>query len=84
MHVPQEPSFPIPLKYVDVSRHTETNLDFMGEHCIDDHWNVVKNKTPKVGGFLTKFTILQKRPAEGHQWVNGSFNIQTTSCPENI
>ena len=27
LHVPKEESFPIPLKYIDVSRTTRTNLD---------------------------------------------------------
>ena len=37
---PREESFPIPLKYIDVSRITRTNLDVMQESRIDDYWNI--------------------------------------------
>ena len=33
-------SSPIPLKYIDVSRTTHTNLDVKQERRIDDYWNV--------------------------------------------
>ena len=35
----REESFPIPLKYIDVSRTTHTNLDVKQEKRIDDYWN---------------------------------------------
>ena len=31
LHVPKEESFPIPLKYIDVTRTTQTNLDVLPE-----------------------------------------------------
>ena len=37
---PRDESFPIPLKYVDVSRTTHTNLDVKQEKRIDDYWNI--------------------------------------------
>ena len=37
---PREESFPIPLKYIDISRTTHTNLDVMQESRIDDYWNI--------------------------------------------
>ena len=37
---PREESFPIPLKYFDVSRTTHTNLDVKQEKRIDDYWNI--------------------------------------------
>ena len=37
---PREESFPSPLKYIDVSRTTHTNLDVMQERRIDDYWNI--------------------------------------------
>ena len=36
----REESFPIPLKYSDVSRTTHTNLDVKQEKRIDDYWNI--------------------------------------------
>ena len=38
LYWPREESFPIPLKYIDVSRTTQTNLDVMRESRIDDYW----------------------------------------------
>ena len=42
-YAPQDSDFPIPLKYVDVHRHAETNLDSPSERTIDDYWNVSSN-----------------------------------------
>ena len=39
LYSPREESFPIPLKYIDVSRTTHTNLVVMQEKRIDDYWN---------------------------------------------
>ena len=40
LYSPREESFPIPLKYIDVSRTGHTNLDVMQERRIDDYWNI--------------------------------------------
>ena len=40
LHSPREESFPIPLKYIDVTRTTHTNLDVKQEKRIDDCWNI--------------------------------------------
>ena len=40
LYSPREESFPIPLKYIDVSRTTHTNLDVEQERRIDDFWNI--------------------------------------------
>ena len=40
LYSPREESFPIPLKYIDVSRTTHTNLDLMQERRIDDYWYI--------------------------------------------
>ena len=40
LHVPQEESFPIPLKYTDFTRTTHTSLDVLMEKHIEDCWNV--------------------------------------------
>ena len=53
-YVPQESSLPIPLKYVDVVRRTNTTLDVLREHRIDDRWNVDGDR--KLSGLWTGFT----------------------------
>ena len=40
LYSPREESFPIPLKYIDVSRTTHTNLDVKQEKRINDYWNI--------------------------------------------
>ena len=40
LYSPREESFPIPLKYIDVSRTTHTNLHVKQEKRIDDYWNI--------------------------------------------
>ena len=40
LYVVREESFPVPLKYIDVTRNTHTSLDVLLEKNIDDYWNV--------------------------------------------
>ena len=40
LYSPREESFPVPLKYIDVTRTTHTNLDVKREKRIDDNWNI--------------------------------------------
>ena len=44
LHVPKEETFPIPLKKIDETRSTHTDLDVMQEKRIDDYWNVDLNR----------------------------------------
>ena len=63
LYSPREESFPIPLKYIDVTRSTHTDLDLMQEKRIDDYWNVDSNRnwSDSWKGF-TKFTLLKEKP----------------------
>ena len=49
-YVPREASFPIPLKYIDVTRATSTSLDVMLEKSIDDNWNGIEIENWKIRG----------------------------------
>ena len=51
---PREESFPDPLKYIDASRTTHTNLDVMQERRIDDYWNIEESRD--LSGSWTGFT----------------------------
>ena len=42
--MPKDETFPVPLKYIDVTRSAHTDLDVMQEKKIDDHWNVDSSK----------------------------------------
>ena len=62
LYSPKEESFPIPLKYIDVSRTAHTNLDVKQEKRIDDYWNIDGSRDlsdPWTG--FTQFTLLTKK-----------------------
>ena len=69
LYSPREESLPIPLKYIDVSRTTRTNLDVMQERHIDDYWNIdgSRDLSDSWTGF-TQFTILEEKPPDGYMW----------------
>ena len=61
LYSPREESFPIPLKYIDVSRTTRTNLDVKQEKRIDDYWNIDGSRDlsdPWTG--FTQFILLEE------------------------
>ena len=63
LYSPREESFPIPLKYNDVSRTTHTHLDVKQEKRIDDYWNIDGSRDlsdPWTG--FTQFTLLEEKP----------------------
>ena len=62
LYSPREESFPIPLKYIDVTRTTHTNLDVKQEKRIDDYWNIDGSRdlsNPWTG--FTQFTLLMRK-----------------------
>ena len=69
LYSPREESFTIPLKCIDVSRTTHTNLDVMQESRIDDYWNIdgSRDLSDSWTGF-TQFTLLDEKPPEGQIW----------------
>ena len=76
--------FPIPLKYIDVSKTTHTNLDLMQERRIDDYWNIdgSRNLSDSWTGF-TQFTLLEEKPPEGFVWSGRRLTRkQLTSRPD--
>ena len=72
LYSPREESFPIPLKYIDVSRTTHTNLDVKQERHIDDFWNIdgSRDLSDYWTGF-TQFTLLEEKPPNGFLWSGG-------------
>ena len=84
LHSPREEPFPIPLKYIDVSRTTHTNLDVVQESRIDDYWNIggSKDLSDSWTGF-TQFTPLSETPPEGYMWSGERrTKRQVTSRPD--
>ena len=83
LFVPDDQNLPIPLKYIDVTRQTETSLDSPSEKFIQDYWNVPRDN-PAGGDPMqadrqlsepwtgrTIFNLLRQPPPEGWEWVSG-------------
>ena len=86
LYSPREESFPIPLKYIDVSRTTHTNLDVKQEKGIDDFWNIdgSRDLSDYWTGF-TQFILLEEKPPDGYMWSRGrSKRKQLTSRPDHL
>ena len=86
LYSPREESFPIPLKYIDVSRTTCTNLDVKQEKRIDDYWNVdgSRDLSDYWTGF-TRFILLEEKPPDGYLWSGERLTReQLTSRPDQL
>ena len=86
LYSPREESFPIPLKYIDVSRTTHTNLDVMQERRIDDYWNIdgSRDLSDSWTGF-TQFMPLEEKPPDGYMWSGVRLTRkQLTSRPDHL
>ena len=86
LYSPREESFPIPLKYIDVSRNTKTNLDVTQERRIDDYWNIggSRDLSDSWTGF-TEFTRLAEKPPDGYMWSwRRLTERQVTSRPDHL
>ena len=86
LFVPMDETFPIPLKYIDVTRSTHTDLDVLQEKRTDDYWNVDLNKhlSDSLKGF-TKFGLLKESPPKRKNVVRretdkDSSDNQTRTC----
>ena len=78
LYSPREESFPIPLKYIDVTRTTHTNLDVKQEKRIDDYWNIDGSRDlsdPWTG--FTQFTLLDEKAPDGYTWSGEEIDEKT-------
>ena len=86
LYSPRKESFPFPLKYIDVSRTTQTNLNGMRESRIDDYSNIggSRNLSDPWTGF-TQFTLLEEKPPDGYMWSGRRLTKrQATSRPDHL
>ena len=73
LYLPRVEPFPIQMKYIDVSRTTQTNFDVKQVKRIDDYWNIdgSRDLSDLLTGF-TQFTLLEEkppcRPGGDHLW----------------
>ena len=77
LYSPREESLPVPLKYIDVTRTSHTNLDVKQEKRIDDYWNIDGSRhlsDPWTG--FTQFTLLEEKAPDGYMWSGGRLTRQ--------
>ena len=83
--MPKEETFPIPRKYINVTRATYTNLDVLQEERKDDSWNVDSSRH-LLGSWkgFTNFT-LKVKPPKGYVWFRERrTKVQTTTRPDHV
>ena len=86
LYSPREESFPLPLKYIGVSRTTHTNLDVKQERRTDDYWNIDGSRdwSDSWTGF-TRFTLSSGKPPDGFLWSGEKLTRkQLTSRPDHL
>ena len=86
LYVPKDETFPIHLKYIDVTRSTHTDLDVLQEKKIDGYWNIDSTKllSDSTRGF-TKFTLLKEKPPNGFTWSGRRLTkSQITTRPDQV
>ena len=82
----REESFPIPHKYIDVTRVIHTTLDVSKKSRIDGYWNIdgSRDLSDSWTGF-PQFTLLDEKPPEGHMWSGRRLTKrQVTSRPDHL
>ena len=78
LYSPREESFPIPLKYIDVSRTTHTNLDVKQEKRIDDYWNIDGSRDlSDPWTSFTQFYSIGRKTFRRIYMVRGEINEKT-------
>ena len=83
LYSPREESFFFPLKYMDVTRTTHTNLDLMQESRIEDYWHIDESRD--LSDSWTGFTLLEEKPPDGYMWSGGRLTKrQATSRPDHL
>ena len=92
LFIPTEDLSPIPLKYIDVLRRTETDLESQEEKTIKDIWLEYEDNLPSANRELsdhwtgrTIFTLLRPKPPDGQEWIDGRLTRkQKTTRPPTI
>ena len=87
LFVPSMFDCPIPLKWLDVYRHTITNLPDVKEANVNDFWR--DTKCPALSGLWTGrtvFDIIRPKPPDGYKYICGwrKTKIQKTTRPDSM
>ena len=83
----KEVTFPIPLKYIDVTRSTHTDLVVMQEKRVDDYWNVdsIRSLSDSWKTFTKFIHFIERKPPNGYMWSGGRLTkVQTTATTDHV
>ena len=84
LYSPREVSFPVPLKYIDATRTTHTNLDVKQENTSMIIIISMGQETCRIlfTGFK-QITLLDEKAPDGYMWSRGRLTRkQLTSKPD--
>ena len=84
--MPEEETFRVPLKYIDVNRTTHTNWDVLQEKRMDDWWNVDAHRSSLDSWKgLTMFTLLNEKTSKKYTLSGWRLaKIQATARPDQL
>ena len=68
LYVPREETFPIPMKYMDVTRTTYTSLHVMLENRLKISGTWMEKELSDAWTGFTRFVLPKGRPSEGKTW----------------
>ena len=85
LHVPKEETFLIPLKYIDGTRRTYTDLDVMQEKRVNYYWNVDSNRilSDSWKG-LTKFISIERKTSQRIHVVSVEIDQRFKQLPGHV
>ena len=86
LYMPKEESFPVPLKYIDVTRTIRASLDVLLEKHFEDYWNGDEDRELfRCMDRFHKIYFLNERPPDGFSWSAERLSRKrTTSRPDNV
>ena len=87
LYLPKGETFPVPLKYTDVTRSTHTDLGVVKEKCVDDCRNVdFRTEVCGIlGKDLPKKSLLKEEPPRRYKWYERRLTkVQTTTRPDHV
>ena len=78
LYVPREASFPFPLRYIDVTRATNTTLEVMLESRVHDYWNIEGNHFDVTRDTNTSLDVMLEKNIDDHWNVDGDRELSDT------
>ena len=82
LYMPKEETYPIPTKFIDVTRTTHTSLDVLMEKQIEDYMKVDRERelSDARTGF-TRFILVNERSPDGYTWSGRRYKKTNNLSP---